>query len=83
MNQYTKHAKEPYAVTAKDCAGCVYFGKATSGTERCCEYYYRTGRHRADENTVRNCAEKRLGTKRERLEMTRYEFGARVRAKFY
>lgn len=74
---------EPYVVTERDCAGCVYLGKAASGNDRCCEYYYRTGLHRTNESTVKNCAEKRKGTRRERLEMTRYEFGSKVRHKFY
>lgn len=74
---------EKYVVNNRDCAGCIYLGKATSGSDRCCEYYYRTGQHRTNEETVKLCAEKRLGTKRERLELTRYEFGAKVLAKFY
>ena len=74
---------EKYVVNKKDCGGCLFFGRAASGNDKCCEYYYRTGKHRSDESTVKHCAEKRTGTQRERLEMTRYEFGSKVRHKFY
>lgn len=83
MRKFGGDKPQPYEVTWKDCQGCVYFGIVTGGGTRCCEYYYRTGQHRQDESTVKHCAEKKVGTKRERLETVRYEFGSLTRHKFY
>jgi len=70
--------KNPYEVNIKDCGGCIYLSSASVGHTRTCDYFLRTGKHRTDENTVKDCSEKTLGGKKERDAVRQMEFGMKI-----